>query len=384
MVVKKNKSRVATQKSGSSVIKKGIPDRSYTVGGLFSGVGGIELGFKRAGFELLWSNEFDRAAQTTFIKNFKHSLVAGDIHDLRASHVEPVDVLVGGFPCQAFSVAGYRKGFKDPRGNLFFQIARLIDELNDTYGEKPRVLLLENVKNFYTHDKGNTFKVVLETLNELGYFVFHGVLNTFGCTPIPQNRERTFLVCFNETGVIGEQNLGIPGTNELQWSASAVEMMKPESGMPMSKTFIGLLPLPLVATKSIHECLTEGAVDRKYYYGKDRYMYEELVNQVKLKDTVYQWRRHYVRQNMNNVCPTLTANMGTGGHNVPLIKVPYGIRKLTPRECFNFQGFPKRFNLPMDKLPDSQLYKQAGNSVTVTLIKKLAKMIRVSLEAAEE
>ena len=107
-------------------------------------------------------------------------------------------------------------------------------------------------------------------------------------------------------------------------------------------------------------------------------MYEDLRKAIKSEDTIYQWRRVYVRENQSNQCPTLTANMGTGGHNVPLIKTEDGFRKLTPRECFNFQGYPKSFKLP-DKLGRSQLYKQAGNSVTVPLIKKLALLIKETL-----
>lgn len=121
--------------------------KSYTVGGLFSGIGGIELGFMKNGFEVLWSNDIDVASAVTFTKNFKHRHILQDIHSLKGADLDPVDVLVGGFPCQAFSVAGYRKGFDDDRGNLFFEIIRLVDELK----HRPKVLFLENVKNFYTH-----------------------------------------------------------------------------------------------------------------------------------------------------------------------------------------------------------------------------------------
>ena len=165
-----------------------------TVGGLFSGVGGIELGFIENGFDVLWSNDIDINSSHTFNENFSHKHILRDIHELNGNELEPIDVLVGGFPCQAFSVAGYRKGFGDDRGNLFFEIARLITELP----KKPKALLLENVKNFYTHDKGNTFRVVKETLEELGYCVFSKVLNTSVYTNIPQNRERTFIICFLE------------------------------------------------------------------------------------------------------------------------------------------------------------------------------------------
>jgi len=132
------------------------PDKKYTVGGLFSGVGGIELGFEKNGFEIIWSNEFDSKACETYRFNHKHHLIEDDIHNLKGDELQSIDILTGGFPCQAFSVAGYRKGFDDKRGNLFFQIMRIVDELS----EKPKVLFLENVKNFYTHDGGNTFKTV--------------------------------------------------------------------------------------------------------------------------------------------------------------------------------------------------------------------------------
>jgi site-specific DNA-cytosine methylase len=139
-----------------------MANKKYTVGGLFSGVGGIELGFMNNGFEVLWSNDIDEASAVTFRKNFNHKHILQDIHTLKGKDLDPVDVLVGGFPCQAFSIAGYRKGFDDDRGNLFFEIIRLVNELK----ERPKVLFLENVKNFYTHDKGHTFKVVSRYIRE--------------------------------------------------------------------------------------------------------------------------------------------------------------------------------------------------------------------------
>ena len=119
----------------------------------------------------------------------------------------------------------------------------------------------------------------------------------------------------------------------------------------------------------------KGDIDERYYYKQDAYMYKTLKKEIVSKNTVYQWRRVYVRENKSGECPTLTANMGTGGHNVPLIKDNLGIRKLTPRECLNFQGFPKNFNFPHD-IPISQKYKQAGNAVTVNLIKKIAIILK--------
>jgi DNA (cytosine-5)-methyltransferase 1 len=327
--------------------------KSYTVGGLFSGVGGLELGFINNGFNILWSNDIDEPSSHTFKANFKHKHILRDINLLRAEDVSPVDVLIGGFPCQAFSVAGYRKGFKDERGNLFFQIARLIEELE----YKPKALLLENVKNFYTHDHGKTFRVVKECLEDLGYCVFTKILNTSDYTNVPQNRERTFIVCFLE----GSDAIFDPDNK-------------------MSYHFNKIFPPPPVNKPDHIKNYLEGKkVDKKYYYGEEKYMYKELLESIKSTDTMYQWRRQYVRENKSNVCPTLTANMGTGGHNVPLIKDRYGFRKLTPRECFNLQGFPNSFVLP-ESISTAQLYKQAGNSVTVTLISSIAACIKEALD----
>ena len=143
-----------------------------TIGGLFSGIGGIESGFEKAGFKTLWSNENDPYSVRSFKHNYKHQLYSEDIRKLNFKKIKSVDVLVGGFPCQAFSVAGYQKGFKDPRGNLFFEICRAITELP----KMPKVLMLENVKNIRGHDGGKTAKVITKSLRELGYSVFWNYL----------------------------------------------------------------------------------------------------------------------------------------------------------------------------------------------------------------
>ena len=327
---------------------------AYTVGGLFSGIGGIELGFLKNGFKVLWSNDIDATSAITFTKNFNHRHILQDIHSLKGEDLDPVDVLVGGFPCQAFSIAGYRKGSKDDRGNLFFEIIRLINELK----KRPKVLFFENVKNFYTHDHGNTFKVVNEALEANGYSVFFKVLNTSLITRIPQNRERTFIIAFDE---------------------GAGAMM--DESHKMSYKFNQIFP-PKEVKKIDHikKYLEKNKVDSKYYYGQEKYMFNELEKSMKSKATVYQWRRQYVRENKRNVCPTLTANMGTGGHNVPLIVDDFGFRKLTPRECLNFQGFPKSYKLPKET-STGQLYKQTGNSVTVSMITILAKLIKEALDS---
>ena len=185
-------------------------------------------------------------------------------------------------------------------------------------------------------------------------FEFFDVLNTSDYTPIPQNRERTFLVCFKD-----EYNWEFSGSND-----------------SMSYEFSKLFPPKKVQNnRPIKDFLEKKEVPENFYYRQDKYMYPELRKTMKSQDTLYQWRRQYVRENKNKKCPTLTANMGTGGHNVPLVVTDDGFRKLTPRECFNFQGFPKSFKLPKD-LANSHLYKQSGNSVTVPMISVLAKKIR--------
>ena len=132
----------------------------YTVGSLFAGIGGICYGFRQAGFEIKWANEWDKHACKTYRHNFKHHLEEGDINLIKnpKKDLGYVDVVTSGFPCQAFSVAGYRKGFKDPRGNLFFETARFIDDI------KPKAFLLENVKNMVTHDNRNTMRVIENTI----------------------------------------------------------------------------------------------------------------------------------------------------------------------------------------------------------------------------
>jgi DNA (cytosine-5)-methyltransferase 1 len=135
-------------------------------------------------------------------------------------------------------------------------------------------------------------------------------------------------------------------------------------------------PNKIPLTKTIHDCLEENEVDDKYYYN-DKPIYEKIKDDITKKDTVYQWRRKYVRENKNGVCPTLTANMGTGGHNVPLVLNGKGIRKLTPRECANFQGFPKDYKLP--NIADSHLYKQFGNSVSIPVVQRIAENMNLAL-----
>ena len=314
---------------------------------LFAGIGGIDLGFEQAGFEPIWANEIDIYASKTFKLNHKKStLIVDDICNIKATAIPTVDVLAGGFPCQAFSVAGYRKGFEDDRGNLFFQIIRILSELKEE-NRMPKIVFLENVKNLHSHDNGNTFKIIKKELEDLGYHITTQVLNSMDYGNVPQNRERIYIVAFLDSCIL----------ERFKW---------PEK-INLSNTL----------EKSI---CRDVKVDEKYYYRKDKKAYSLLKDNIKNKNTVYQFRRIYVRENKSNVSPTLTANMGTGGHNVPLIlDNNENIRKLTPRECLILQGFPKNFKIPT-KVADSHIYKQAGNSVTVTVVKRIAEAIKKAVQ----
>jgi len=305
---------------------------------LFAGVGGIRLGFEKAGFTTVFANDFDKTCKDTYDLNFSEpKLSVMDIWKVDIKEIPKFDILLGGFPCQAFSIAGYRKGFNDKeKGNLFFRIAEILEE------RKPKAFLLENVKNLKGHDKGKTFKIIKKTLEDLGYYVKAEVLNSMTHGNVPQNRERIFIVGFLDKA-----------------KAEAFDFPK---------------EIPL--TKNFRE-LTANEEDDKYYYN-DKPLYEKIKNDINSEFTVYQWRRKYVRANKKGVVPTLTANMGLGGHNVPIIKNHKGIRKLTPKECFLLQGFPKSFKLP--ELADSKLYHQAGNSVTVPVIQRVAENIKIVLE----
>lgn len=312
----------------------------YTVGSLYAGVGGICSGFINAGATLKWANEIDKNACITYRANFKHTLHEEDIWKLDPSKLDKVDILAAGFPCQPFSVAGYRKGFDDGRGNHFFRIIDFIIAL-----DKPKVIFLENVKNLRGHDKGNTFKIIEQTMRESGYSFHSQILNSKDFGNVPQNRERIYIVCFK---------------NEDDGSNKYDKYFQFPESLPLSK--------------KISDILDNENIEEKFYYREDKYMFPKLQEVIKNQDTVYQWRRQYTRENKSNVCPTLTANMGTGGHNVPLVLTDNGIRKLTPRECFSFQGYPDSFILP-ENVGNSQLYKQAGNSVTVPVIERIVNNI---------
>ncbi len=318
-----------------------------TISAFFSGVGGIELGFKQTGeFRVVYANEFDKNAQITYEENhLEVPLDKRDIHEVQPEDVPDSNIIMGGFPCQAFSIAGYRKGFEDERGDLFFELLRLIK------AKQPEAIFVENVKNMVTHDHGNTFKVIREALSINGYHIKWKVLNGKDYGNVPQNRERIYVVGFKNKFAFDRFDF----------------------------------PEPIELTNGLDSIINfNERVEERFFYRRGvQPFYDKLEPVITSKESVYQWRRQYVRENKSGVVPTLTANMGTGGHNVPLIYTDYGIRKLTPREAFNAQGYPNNFILP-EEMAVSHLYKQAGNSVVVPVIRRIAENMAKALNETTE
>lgn len=317
-----------------------------TCASFFAGVGGIDLGFEEQDFRTVYANEFDEKARETFALNFPHvQLDERDIREVSASEVPSTDIIVGGFPCQAFSIEGYRQGFHDEkgRGTLFFELARIIEK------KQPRAIFLENVKNLVRHDKGNTLRVILKTLEDLGYYVTYQVMNAAEYGNIPQGRERIYIVGFKDKSV--SEYFQFPDKVEL--------------------------------TKSVFDVIDfKTQVEEQYYYREDKPYYPLLRDNIVSIGSIYEYRRgNTIRENKSGVVPTLLASMGTGGNNVPMILTETKeIRKLTPRECFNTQGFPHTYKFP-EKMANSNLYKQAGNSVVVPVVSRIAEQIRMALES---
>ena len=323
----------------------------FAIAAFFSGVGGIELGFEQTNkFRVVYANEFDKNANITYRLNFPKTFLDNrDIHIVEPEDIkaDSLDVIVGGFPCQAFSIAGYRKGFKDERGDLFFELLRIIQ------AKKPKAIFIENVKNMVSHDHGKTFKVIKEALTTNGYYIKWKVLNGKDYGNIPQNRERIYIVGF---------------LSKAQFASFS-------------------FPDEIKLTSQLSDVIEFNIEQDDYFYysaEKNPTFYRELEANIKSSDSIYQWRRQYVRENKSGVVPTLTANMGMGGHNVPLILTNNKrIRKLTPKETFNVQGYPKSFKLPKE-VSNGQLYKQAGNSVVVPLIRRIALKIADSLNIKDK
>lgn len=317
---------------------------------LFAGIGGFRLGMERAGHECIGFCEIDKFARASYkaIHDTKREIELHDIttvSDEFIQSIEHVDVICGGFPCQTFSIAGNRKGFEDTRGTLFFEIARFTSIL------KPRILFLENVKGLLNHDKGRTFETILQTLDELGYNVEWQVLNSknFG---VPQNRERVFIIG-RLRGTGGRKVFPIGGESK------NVNCVRQIGNLIQTNSFGGNPHRGRVyCINGISPCLNcMGGGGRE--------------------PKILQIARGFNQGGVHNIAPTITKN-SYHENNFLIIKDvvnrDFKIRKLTPKECWRLQGFPDwAFERAAKVNSNSQLYKQAGNSVTVNVIEAIAK-----------
>lgn len=318
---------------------------------LFAGIGGIRLGFHEAFEDLLqtvYASEIDKKAQETYRANFHDAFeIDGDITQQEESSIPAFDICLAGFPCQAFSIAGSRKGFLDDykgvsRGTLFFDVARIC-----AY-HKPKVIFCENVKGLRNHDRGRTFTVIKGRLEELGYTVFSAVLNSknFG---VPQNRERIYIVAFRKD-------------------------IAPE---------IFSFPEKTDDTKTIADIMEDAPVEEKYYLSK-RY-WQTLIRHKERHRAKGNGFGYEIRNRDGIAGAVVCGGMGRE-RNLLVDKRQMmlnpatntkGIRKMTPREWARLQGYPDDFVLDV---ADTHLYKQLGNSVTVPVIRAIAERVREHLE----
>lgn len=326
-------------------------------GALFSGIGGFCLGFEQAGIKTAWAVENDPASVSTYLRNVKDVRVVRDgdapasIKDVtvNGNDLEPVDILHAGFPCQSFSQAGERRGFDDPRGQLFYEVVRIVKEFKD---KKPSVLVLENSPGLRFGDGGSWFIELSKEIKKLGYWFRDSnscELDPYAITSLPQKRVRLFMVAFS----INEFKTG-------------------KFQFPSEKD-----PRPKDLTKYID--FSGEISDESYYLPEENRYHQMISNEVDDKTCIYQLRKFLVRVKEPGVCPTLTANMGGGGHNVPFIHDAKGLRKLTEYECLRLQGFPRSFSFPKE-LIRSKRYTQIGNSVAVPVAALLAKAVKEKIE----
>lgn len=336
-----------------------MPKNVYRAIDLFAGIGGIRMGFDLAfgkRIQTVFISEFDESAQKTYKANFDDPFeIAGDITNISSAKVPDFDICLAGFPCQAFSLAGNRKGFKDDykglsRGTLFFDMLRICTDRKN----KPKVIFCENVKGLPIHDRGRTFQTILGALREEGYVPFYKVLNSkdFG---VPQNRERIYIVAFRED--IAPDSFEFP-------------------------THAG-------KKKTLGDVLEDAPISSKYYLSD---VYLETLRRHRAHHESLGHGFGYEVRSLNGIAGSIVCG-GMGRERnlivderehsmVPVTKIKgeinkEDIRKLTPREWARLQGFPDSYNLT---LSDTQLYKQFGNTVTVPVIKAIAKRIKAVLD----
>lgn len=303
---------------------------------LFAGIGGTRLGFQLHGnVKSVFSSEWDKFSQKTYRANFGE-IPQGDITEIDEKEVPDHDILIGGFPCQAFSQAGLKRGFDDARGTLFFDIARILNE------KRPKAFLLENVKNLRSHDKGKTFEVIINTLDELDYHVCSAVLKAreFG---VPQNRERIYIVGFDKRSVENYADFKFPEP-------------------PNLKTKVGN-----ILQKDVSDKYT---ISNRLWDGHQRRKLEHKNKGNGFGYSIFNDASPYTN--------TISARYYKDGSEILIEQRNKNPRKITPREAARLQGFPEEFIIPVS---DTQSYKQFGNSISVPVVYEVAKEIFNILDA---
>ena len=322
------------------------PDAGFTFIDLFAGIGGMRIAYESAGGHCVYSNEWNKYSQQTYFANFGEQ-PEGDITKVDAASIPDHDILVAGFPCQPFSIAGVSKknslgratGFEDKtQGTLFFDICRILKE------KRPKAFMLENVKNLCSHDRGNTFRVITEALDELDYAIFYRVLD--GQNYVPQHRERILIVGFDRNRY----------GNDIDFS----------------------FDLTPVEPKPVMKDILEKDVDDKYT----------------LTDKLWSYLQNYAEKHKaagngfgygiadpNGVARTLSARYYKDGSEILIAQVGKNPRRLTPRECARLQGFPDEFKIVVS---DTQAYKQFGNSVVVPLMSNVAQLVADKMHTLDE
>ena len=307
---------------------------------LFCGIGGFHIALKKFGTKCVFASEWDKNCQDVYFDNFKIK-PSGDITKIHEKDIPSHQILCAGFPCQAFSISGKRLGFKDTRGTLFFDIARIAKY------HKPKVLILENVKNFKEHDNGKTLSTVLSTLDEIGYNTFYKVINasSYG---VPQKRERIYLVSFRKNLKI--KNFSFDNSNNKESVIKDIILPDKET----KKYVIKRDDIVLTKTKPIKD-MFNGYPQKSFRVG--------IVNKGGQGERIYSQFGHAI---------ALTAYGGGVGAKTGLYQINNKIRKLAPRECARLFGFPENFKLHQK---DSVSYKQFGNTVVVNVLESIIKKI---------
>lgn len=326
-------------------------------GALFSGIGGFCLGFEQAGIRTAWAVENNPMAVMTYAHNIlgvriiKHDGEPASINDvtIKKDDLEPVDILHAGFPCQSFSQAGDRKGFDDPRGQLFYQVIRMVEEFKD---RKPSVIVLENSPHIRYGDGGSWFIELTKEIKKAGYWFRDtncAELDPYVLTPLPQKRNRLFMVALS--------------IDHFKNGKVSFPSQKDESAKNLTD----------------YIDFSSSLDDDSYYLPEENRYHKMISNEVEDKACIYQLRKFLVRVKEPGVCPTLTANMGLGGHNVPFIHDAKGLRKLTEFECLRLQGFPASYTFP-EEVQRAKRYIQVGNSIAVPVAALLAKAVKEKIE----